>query len=149
MSDTLWPHGLAARQASLFLTISWSLLEFMSIELAILSHHLILCYPPLFLPSVFPSIRAFSNGLSLHINWPKYWSWNSIKTSNFFSLVIFQVEFLEGKDQLFFLLLKRLTESSQIDLQFSAWSHKFHTSHTSGFYFSALHLQSYNLGLEI
>ena len=91
-----------ACQAPLDSTISWSLLRFMSIELVILSHHFILCYPLLFLPSVFPSIRAFSNGLSLRIKWPKFWSWNSIKTSNFFSLVIFQVEFLEGKDQLFF-----------------------------------------------
>ena len=53
--------------------ISWSLVKFMSTELVMLSNHLILYYP-LLLPSVFPSIRVFSNKLTLHIRWPKYWS---------------------------------------------------------------------------
>ena len=55
---------------------SWSLLKLMSIELVMPSNHLILCHPLLFLPSVFPSIRVFSNESALCIRWPKYWSFN-------------------------------------------------------------------------
>ena len=64
-------------QAPLSCTISWSLLKFMSIELVMLSNHVILCHPPLLLPSVFPSIRVFSNESALNIQWPKYWSFAS------------------------------------------------------------------------
>ena len=60
-----------ACQASMSSTISQSLLKFMSIELVILSNHLILCHPFL-LPSIFPSIKVFSNELALHVRWPKY-----------------------------------------------------------------------------
>ena len=63
----------AARQASLFSTISQSLLKLTSIELVMLSNHPILGYPLLPLPSVFPSSRFFSNELSLPTKWPKYW----------------------------------------------------------------------------
>ena len=66
----------AARQASLSVTNSQSSLKLMSIEWVIPSSHLILCHPLLFLPSVFPSIRAFSNESGLHIKWPKYWSFS-------------------------------------------------------------------------
>ena len=62
----------AACQASLSFTISQSLLKLMSIELVIPSNHLILCHPLLLLPSIFPSIRVFSNESALHIWWPKY-----------------------------------------------------------------------------
>ena len=55
------------------LTISWSLPKFMSIELVMTSNHLILCCSLLFLPSIFPSIRVFSNESTLCIRWPKYW----------------------------------------------------------------------------
>ena len=65
----------AARPASLSFTISWSLLKLMSIESVMPSNHLILCHPPL-LPSVFHSIRVFSNQSALHIRWPKYWSFS-------------------------------------------------------------------------
>ena len=65
-----------ACQASLSLTISWSLLKPMSIESVMPSNNLILCHPVLLLPSIFPSIRVFSNELSLHIRWPKYWSFS-------------------------------------------------------------------------
>ena len=58
------------------LTISWSLLKLMSIESMIPSNHLILCHPLLLLPSVFVSIRAFSNKLAFHIRWPKYYSFS-------------------------------------------------------------------------
>ena len=75
----------AARQASLLLTISWSLLKLMSIELVISSNHLILCRPLLLLPSIFLSIRVFSSELALHIiRWPKYWCFG-ISSSNEYS----------------------------------------------------------------
>ena len=66
----------AARQSSLSLTISQSLLKLMSIESVMLSNHLILCHPFLLLPSIFPSIRVFSSESALHIKWPKYWSFS-------------------------------------------------------------------------
>ena len=64
----------AACQASLSITSSWSLLKLMSIELVMPSSRLTLCHPLLLLPSIFPSIRVFSNESVLHIRWPKYWS---------------------------------------------------------------------------
>ena len=66
----------AARQASLFFTISWSLLNLVSIESVMLSNHLILCHPLLLLPSIFPSIKVFSNKSALCIRRPKYWSFS-------------------------------------------------------------------------
>ena len=63
-----------ARQASLSITNSWSLLRLMSIESVMPSNHLILCPPILLLPLIFPSIRVFTNESVLHIRWPKYWS---------------------------------------------------------------------------
>ena len=63
-------------QASLSITNSWSLPKLMSIELVMPSNHLILCRPFLLLPSIFPSIRVFSNESVLHISWPKYWSFS-------------------------------------------------------------------------
>ena len=67
---------IAARQASLFITISWSSLRLTSIESMMPSSHLILCRPLLLLPSIFPSIRIFSNESALCIKWPKYWSFS-------------------------------------------------------------------------
>ena len=73
----------AAHQASLSITNSQSSLKLMSIESVMPSNHLILCRPLLLLPSVFPSIRVFSNESALHIRWPKYWSFSfSISPSN-------------------------------------------------------------------
>ena len=66
----------AARQASLSITNSQSLLKLIFIESVMPSNHLILCCPPLLLPSLFPSIRVFSNESVLHIRWPKYWSFS-------------------------------------------------------------------------
>ena len=66
----------AAHQASLSITNSWSLLGLMPIELVMPSNHLILCRPLLLPPSIFPSIRVFSNESTLHIRWPKYWSFS-------------------------------------------------------------------------
>ena len=73
----------AARQASLSVTNSQSLFKLMSIESVMPSNHLILCRPLLLLPSIFPSIRVFSNESALRIRWPKYWSFSfSISPSN-------------------------------------------------------------------
>ena len=73
----------AARQASLSITDSWSLLKLMSIESVMPSNHLILCRPLLLLPSIFPSIRVFSKESVLCIRWPKCWSFSfSISPSN-------------------------------------------------------------------
>jgi len=73
----------AEHQASLPITNSQSLTKLMSIESVMPSNHLILCRPLLLLPSIFPSIRVFSNESVLHIRWPKYWSFSfSISPSN-------------------------------------------------------------------
>ena len=78
-----------ARQVSQSITNSQSLLKLMSIELVMPSNHLISYYPLLFLPSIFPSIRVFSNESILHIRWPKYWSFSfSISPSNEYSGLI-------------------------------------------------------------
>ena len=86
----------AAHQASLSFTICLSLLKLMSIDLVMSSNHLILCLP-LLLPSIFPSIRIFSNELALPIRWPKYWSFSfSISPSNEYSgLVSFRMDWLD------------------------------------------------------
>ena len=78
-----------AHQASLSFNISQSLLKLMSIELVMPSNHLILCHPLLLLPSIFPSIRVFSNESALRIIWPEYWSFSfSINPSNEYSGLI-------------------------------------------------------------
>ena len=86
----------AACQASLCITTSWSLLKLMSIELVIPSNHLILCCPLLLPPSIFPSIRVFSNESFLHIRYSKYWSFSfSISPSNEYSgLISFGMDWL-------------------------------------------------------
>ena len=79
----------AAHQASLSITNSRSLPKLMSIESVMPSNHLILCHPLLLLPSIFPSIRVFSNESALHIRWPKYWSFSfSIGPSSEYSGLI-------------------------------------------------------------
>ena len=87
----------AARQASLSITNSWSLLKFMSIELLMPSNHLILCRPLLLPPSIFPSTRVFSNESVLHIRWPKYWIFSfSISPSNEYSgLISFKMNWFD------------------------------------------------------
>ena len=84
----------AARQASLSITNSWSLLKLMSIESVMPSNHLILCCLLLPPSSIFPRIRVFSNESVLHIRWPKYWSFNfSISPSNEYSgLISFRMD---------------------------------------------------------
>ena len=87
----------AAGQASLSLIVSRSLLKLMSIESVMRSNHLILCHPLLLLPSLFPSIRVFSNESPLHIRWPKYWSFNfSLSPSNEYSgLISFRINWFD------------------------------------------------------
>ena len=87
---------IAARQASLSITNSQSMLKLMSIELVMPSNHLILCHPLHLLPSIFPSIRVSSSESVLHIRWPKYWSFSfSISPSNEYSgLISFRIDWL-------------------------------------------------------
>ena len=96
MSRSLWPRGLQ-HQALLSSTVSQSLLKFMSIESVMPSNQLILCCSLLFLPSIFPSIRVFSNESALCIRWPKYWSFSfSISPSNEYSeLISFRMDWLD------------------------------------------------------
>ena len=87
----------AAHQASLSITNSRSLLGLMPIELVMPSNHLILCHPLLLPPSIFPSIRVFSNESTLHIRWPKYWNFSlSINPShNYLELISFRMDWLD------------------------------------------------------
>ena len=86
----------AACQAFLSITNSHSLLNVMSIESVMPSNHLILCCPLLLLPSIFPSIRVFSNESVLRIRWPKYWSFSfSISPSNDSGLISFRLDWLD------------------------------------------------------
>ena len=92
-SVTPWP---AAHQASLSITNSWSLFKLMSFESVIPSNHLILCCPLLLLPSIFPSIRVFSNESVLHIRWSNYWSFSFMSPSNEYSgLISFKMDWLD------------------------------------------------------
>ena len=96
VSDSANPWT-TARQLYLSITNSWSLLKIMSIQSVMPSNHLILCHPLLLLPSIFPSIRVFSNESVLHIRWPKYWSFSfSIIPSNEYSgLISFRMDWLD------------------------------------------------------
>ena len=98
---------IAAHQPSQSITNSQSLLKLMSTESVMPSNHLILCHPFLLLPSIFPSIRDFSNESVLCIRWPKYWSFSfSISPSNEYSgLISFRI------DQLDFLAVQRTLKS--------------------------------------
>ena len=86
-----------ANQASLSIMKTWSSPKPMSIESVMPSNHLILCHPLLLLPSIFPSIRDFSNKSVLHIRWPKYWSFSfSISPSNEYSgLISLRMDWLD------------------------------------------------------
>ena len=87
----------AEHQGSLPITISWILLKLMSIQSVMPSNHLILCCLHILLPSIFPSIRVFSNESVLHIRWPKYWSFSfNISSSNEYSgLISFRIDWLD------------------------------------------------------
>ena len=93
LSVTPWT---AECQASLSITNSWSFLKLMCIDSVMPSNHLILCHPLLLLPSIFPSIRVFSNESVLHIRWPEYWSFSfSISpTKEYSGLISFRIDWL-------------------------------------------------------
>ena len=92
-SETSWT---AAHQASLSITNSSSLLKLiMSIELMMPSNHLILCCHPLILPSIFPSIRVFSNESLLCIRWPKNWSFSISPSNKYSGLISFRMDWLD------------------------------------------------------
>ena len=92
---TLCDPWTAACQASLSITISCSLFKFMSIESVMPSNHLILCHPLLFLPSIFPSIRVFSNESALCIMWPNYWSFNINPSNEYSRLISFRIDWFD------------------------------------------------------
>ena len=96
VSDSATPWTTAL-QASLSITNSQSLPKLMSIKSVMPSNHLILCCPLLLLPSIFPSMRVFSNESALHIRWPKYWSFSfSISPSSEYSgLISFRMDWLD------------------------------------------------------
>ena len=96
MSDSATPWT-AACQAFLSITNSQSLLRLMPIESVMPSNHLILCHPLLLLPSIFPSIRVFSNESVLCIRWPKYWSFsfNISPSSEYSGLSSFRMDWLD------------------------------------------------------
>ena len=85
----------AAHQTSLSFTISQSLLKLMSIVSVMPSNHLILCHPLLFLHSIFPSIRVFSNESALSIGWPKYWSFSTSPSNEYSGLISFGMDWLD------------------------------------------------------
>ena len=85
----------AARQASLSITNSRSLLRLTSIELVMPSNHPILCHPLLLLPSVFPSIKVFSNELALSIRWPEYWSFSINPSNEYSGLISFRMDWFD------------------------------------------------------
>ena len=97
----------AALQASLSFTISQSLPRFMSVESVMTSNHLVLCHPHLLLPSIFGSIRIFSNEWASCIRWPKYWSFSfSVSPSNEYSgLISFSIDWFENN--LYYMITKR------------------------------------------
>ena len=84
----------AARQASLSFTIPWSLLKLMFIKSVMLSNQLIL-FPLLLLPSIFPSIRIFSNELALYLTWPKYWNFKISPPNKYSGLISFRIDWFD------------------------------------------------------
>ena len=89
VSDSMTPWATAS-QSSLSFTISWSSPKLMSIEL--LSNYFMLCCPLLLLPSIFPSIKVFSNKLTVHLNWPKYWSFSISPSNEYSELIAFRID---------------------------------------------------------
>ena len=89
---TLWLHGLKHPGSSV-LHYLWSLLKLMSIELVMLSNHLILCCRLILLSSIFPSIRVFSSESALHIRWPKYWGLSISPPHEYSGFISFRIHF--------------------------------------------------------
>ena len=117
----------AACQASLSITNSRNLLKLMSFESVMPSNHLILCYPLLLLPSIFSSIRVFSNESILHIRWPRYWSFSfSISPSNdYLGLISFRIAWfalLAVRGTIKSLIQHHSSKTSILGIQLSLWS---------------------------
>ena len=87
----LWPNHIIPP----FAVDLWSLLKFPSIGLVMLFNHLILCHPLLLLPSIFPSIRVFSNESVLCIRWPKYWSFSVSPSNEYSGLMSFRIDWFD------------------------------------------------------
>ena len=121
---------IVAHQASLSITNSWSLLKLMSIELVMPSNHLILCHPLLLLPSIFPSIRVFSNESAICMRWPKYWSFTFHITYLKFS----QYELGQTES------LKTTFRTSGITIAFGILMYNLANQYYSFFYFAMLHI---------
>ena len=121
----------AARQASLCITNSWSLLKLMSIESLMPSNHLILCHPLLLLPSIFPSIRVFPKESALRIRWPKYWSFSISSFNEYSVLISFSMDCLDlfGVQEILKNLLQHHSSKASI-LQCSAFFIVFTASNT-------------------
>ena len=102
VSESLRPHGLQHARLPCLITNSQSSLKLMSIESVMPFNHLILCHPLLLLPSIFPSIRVFSNESVLCIRWPKYWSFS------------FSLQYTLGADKYYLIALTWGTKKSQI-----------------------------------
>ena len=113
----------AAGQASLSFSVSRSMLKLTSIELVMISNHLILCHLLLLLPSIFPSIRVFSNELALHTRWPKHWSFSfSISPSDEYSgLISCRIDWL-GLLGLSRVSSNTTVQKHQFGTQLSLWS---------------------------
>ena len=94
MSNSVTPWTSAC-QASLSITNSWSLQKLMSIESVMSSNHLIFCHPLLLSPSIFPSIRVFSNESVLPIRWPKYWSFSISPSNEYSGPISFRMDWLD------------------------------------------------------
>ena len=90
MSSSMWPHGVQDSRIPGFI-ISQSFLKLMSIESVMPLKHFIHLCPFILLPSVFPSIRVFSNGLTLHIRWSKYWSFSISPFNEYSGLIFFRI----------------------------------------------------------
>ena len=88
-------QGIAAHQVSLSFTISRSLPKLMSFESVMPSNHLILCCPLFLLPSIFPSIRVFSNESALRIRWAKYWSFSISPSNEYSALISFRIDWFD------------------------------------------------------
>ena len=124
----------AACQASLFFTISQSLFKLISIEPVMQSNHLILGHSLFLLPSIFPSIRVFSNELALHIRWPKYWSFSISPSNEYSGLIYFRIDWFDS------MLSKGL---SRVFSSTIVWRYQFFG--TQSFWLSSSHIHTWLL----
>ena len=95
VSDSFATPWTVACQAPLSFATSQPLLNFISIEPAMLSNHLILCHPLFLLPSISPNIRVSSNESTLHIRWPKYWSFSNSPSNEYSGLISFRIDWFD------------------------------------------------------